>query len=341
MPIAWVDCISPSEALFFGSLLKEPIGVNTIFTSLDTEEVEWILDAEEIEHRSIGMQDALVNRGRLARTILRLARLCLEIERFHLSISFGNPYALVVSRFRLRPSIIFLDNDIPNFDHDFAFGWASFVFCPSTIDPERLERRHICQERVVQFDGLKEEVYLSDFTPDPSFCDSLPFRDYVVVRPEALHASYVRNKVSIAEALVEEFVESHLNVIYLARSRRDPILKLQKKNLCVPNSPLKGPDLCWNAKAVVTGSGTIAREAALLGVPAISFFPDQLLSVDRWLVGAGMMEHSRNVGEICELALRAKGRDATKVDFHRFRQVKLIVARLLAHAAHSALKNRT
>jgi predicted glycosyltransferase len=72
-----------------------------------------------------------------------------------------------------------------------------------------------------------------------------------------------------------------------------------------PESPLNGLDLCYYADAVLTGSGTLAREAACMGTTSVSFFPSsKLLSVDQYFVDQGKMLHSRDVDEIIDYVIR-------------------------------------
>ena len=54
----------------------------------------------------------------------------------------------------------------------------------------------------------------------------------------------------------------------------------------------------------------MAREAALMGVPSVSFFPNtRMLSVDQNLVDEGKMFHSFSPGEIVEYLIHSKGKD--------------------------------
>ncbi len=88
-------------------------------------------------------------------------------------------------------------------------------------------------------------------------------------------------------------------MVYLPREKEDEKFASDFENVYVPDEALNGLDLCYNAKAVLTGSGTMAREAAVLGTPAVSFFPrDRLLAVDQDLVNRGKMLHSRDPQEI-------------------------------------------
>ncbi len=62
--------------------------------------------------------------------------------------------------------------------------------------------------------------------------------------------------------------------------------------------------LLWHSRLLVTGGGTLSREAALLGVPAITFFP-RLLEVNEFLSKLGFPVHwVSNPDRIRELALK-------------------------------------
>jgi uncharacterized protein len=78
----------------------------------------------------------------------------------------------------------------------------------------------------------------------------------------------------------------------------------------IPKGPLKGLDVCYYSKAVLTGSGTFAREAACMGTPAVSFYPEDLLAVDQKMVNENWMLHSRNPEEIVDYVLNKKGRSS-------------------------------
>jgi predicted glycosyltransferase len=59
--------------------------------------------------------------------------------------------------------------------------------------------------------------------------------------------------------------------------------------------------LMYHAKAVLSGGGTMTREAALLGTPSISYYPGEQLGVDEFLVESGLLYHSTKIDEITTL----------------------------------------
>jgi predicted glycosyltransferase len=123
------------------------------------------------------------------------------------------------------------------------------------------------------------------------------------VRPEDIESFYVKEKKSIVYNLIRLFNKENINVVYLPRERED-INYVKGLNVQIPRNTLNGLDLVYFADAVLTGSGTMAREAACIGKTAVSFFPSiELLSVDKQLVNEGKLFHSRNPKEIVDYIL--------------------------------------
>jgi uncharacterized protein len=73
----------------------------------------------------------------------------------------------------------------------------------------------------------------------------------------------------------------------------------------------------------------MAREAACMGKPAVSFFPDDtLLSVDEQLIKEKKMIHSRNIKEIGEYVLSQQEKKIS-TDFSRSKKVKKEVIKII------------
>ena len=88
-----------------------------------------------------------------------------------------------------------------------------------------------------------------------------------------------------------------------------------------PDGPLRGLDVCYFTSAMLTGAGTFAREAALLGRPAVSFFPSEVfLSVDEEMQRMGIEFKSRNPKEIAQY-VREKNTYRASVSQERSKKV--------------------
>lgn len=304
----WFDVVTPAQALFFNSIVREFDGKDVFITLRDraeTIELARVLGLNGIpigRDYSVGYKKTL---GMIYRTLALL-----KIPYFDWSMSFGNPMTVVVSKIRRKGSLLFSDNDykllqkhsMVQIAERFLKSKADIIIVPR-VCYETFERI-MGKERIIPFDGYKEDVYIADYTIDHDFINKVPYSNFIVLRPEALSAIYVREKYSIVPDLLKLFYRENINVVYLPRESYDYIYARGYDNVFIPNNALNGLDLCFYSNVVLTGSGTMAREAALLGKTAISFFPERrLLAVDQRLVDDGKIFHSRIPEEILDYVL--------------------------------------
>jgi predicted glycosyltransferase len=64
---------------------------------------------------------------------------------------------------------------------------------------------------------------------------------------------------------------------------------IEEKRIIIPERAMDGLNLIWNSDLVISGGGTMNREAAALGVPVFSIFRGQIGAVDRYLAETGRL----------------------------------------------------
>jgi hypothetical protein len=123
-------------------------------------------------------------------------------------------------------------------------------------------KQGIKKEKLHQYNGYKEDIYIADYRPDQRFLSELPFDNYVLVRPENIQANYIRNGNvhSIASELLKLLTGKGYNVLYLPRYAFDREYANGLKNVHIPSAPVNGLDACYFTDAVLTGAGTFARK---------------------------------------------------------------------------------
>lgn len=220
-----------------------------------------------------------------------------KIPEFDIGFSLGGNYTSTISWLRGKPSIVFSDNDISFKVPAFKFG-TDFIF-PKYFDSSKMSNKYnIASDRINKFDGFKEDIYIASFKPDPEFLEQLPFRDFITIRPENLKASYVPQD---AKTIVPDLFKtlSDQNILFLPRYEEERKYAEGYNNVFMPEGPLSGLDVCFYTKAMLTGAGTFAREAALLGTPSVSFYPGHVfLTVDQIMQEKGWEFKSRDADEI-------------------------------------------
>jgi predicted glycosyltransferase len=68
--------------------------------------------------------------------------------------------------------------------------------------------------------------------------------------------------------------------------------------MIIPDSAVDGLNLIWHSDLVISGGGTMNREAAALGVPVYSIFRGESGYVDRYLSASGRLTMIGNVEDV-------------------------------------------
>ena len=231
------------------------------------------------------------------------------VHEFDVKISVGGDSSSLYAKLKRKPSITFDDNEkAPNWRYAY---FSDFAFWPEAVPTNLILQQGFNGHRLYKYHGFKEDIYIADYEADPSFLIELPFDHYVVLRPENIQANYVAGKSSLIPRLLNGLEQAGVNVLYLPRYENDKSYSVGFKNVYIPERALNGLDVCYHADAVLTGAGTLAREAACLGVPAFSFYAGkELLAVDQKMIHEGWMTFSRDPDTLIQALKSSKRRDA-------------------------------
>lgn len=280
-----------------------------IITARDFSETISILKQKGVKFQSIGKHHGKSRILKVMGMLLRFVSLQLLVPKFDFSLSLGGIYCSAISKFRNKRSIILSDNDISYKGIAYKYG-DHFIF-PTYFDSSKLVSKYrIKEEQIYKYNGFKEDIYIADYKTDKNFLNQLPFIDFITIRPENLKASYVpKDSKTIVPELFKVF--NNENVLFLPRYKEERAYAKGYDNIFIPDGPLNGLDVCWHTKAMLTGAGTFAREAALLGTPAVSFFPGKtFLTVDKIMQEKGWEFKSRNVNEIHNYIMNCQKRES-------------------------------
>lgn len=163
---------------------------------------------------------------------------------------------------------------------------------PNVVPVEAFDRAGIPRAVIRPYDGLKEDVYLNGFRPALDVRRMLRVAEeeaLVVFRPCSDNAHYGSDGNHAVERHVLERLmrQERIRIVVLPRTahqqRRFRPFENGDRKLQVYPGALDGPSAIHAADLVVSGGGTMAREAAALGVPAISHFTGPLGAVDQFL----------------------------------------------------------
>ncbi len=174
-----------------------------------------------------------------------------------------------------------------------GFPCATTIMVPEFFPLEKVRRQGGRPEKVLQYPGVKEGVYLSQL---PGSSARRRRRagtaQEIFIRPEPWAAQYYRGPVDFLDDVIVALQGRHRLVVFPRGERQFAHYRQPKfAGITIPDQPLTLEDIPARCALFIGAGGTMTREAAVLGIPTISVYQDQLLDVDRYLLGSGRMVH--------------------------------------------------
>jgi predicted glycosyltransferase len=314
----WIDLANSPHVPFFRALIPEftARGHEVEITARDfAQTIELATKAGMMPH-VIGGHGGGTIRGKAGNLVGRAAALRKWARHRGINLALShNSYAQIAAAAALGiKTVTLMDYEHQPANH-LAFRLASRVIVPRTFPASELRKYGAATKRVKRYDGLKEDVYLAGFEPDPSFKQTLQKLGVagedvlVVARPPAREALYHRFENELFDELLSRISSRpNVKVILLPRTpaQRADYESRKLTNIIMPREALDGANLIAAADLVISAGGTMNREAAVLGVPAASVYAGRWAAVDEQLVKQGRLMRIASSRDLESLDLRPK-----------------------------------
>jgi len=295
----WIDLDNSPHVPFFAPIIKEleSRGCSIRLTARDAFQVKELVELFHFDCKCIGHHYGKHKLLKLLGVFIRALQLFPFIVRNRpdLAVAHGSRAQLTLATALRIPTV-----HIGDYEH--ATGWAvihpSWVLLPEVIPAEGIREP---KDRILKYPGIKEDVYVPAFKPDPAICRQLNLNDddiVITVRPPASEAHY-HNPLSdeLFNATIDFLSrDPRVKTVLLPRDHRQseaiqatwPEL-FAAGRMIIPSQVVDGLNLIWFSDAVISGGGTMNREAAALGVPVYSIFRGKTGAVDRYLSENGRL----------------------------------------------------
>jgi predicted glycosyltransferase len=304
----WIDLDNSPHVPFFLPIIEglEGRGYQVFLTARNSYQVCELLRLHKLSCRVVGRHYGKRWIFKLLGTALRTVQLLpLAItERPNLAVSHTSR-AQFLTAFLLRiPTVVMFDYEFVTATGRLEPDW---IFVPDMIPLDRVSEK---QDHVFRYPGLKEDVYVPRFKPDPNFRELLGVgRDEILVtlRPPAIEAHYHNPESEEFFAASLQFLLEHLNTRIVLLPRNDSQTSslraswsqpIESGRIIIPTHAIDGLNLIWNSDLVISGGGTMNREAAALGVPVYSIFKGRLGAVDQHLAKTGRLTLIQEIEDI-------------------------------------------
>ena len=266
-------------------------------TARDYAQTLQLLELHGLEAEVIGRHGgrSRIGKARAMASRLRTLRRWAKPRAFDVALAHGSHELTVTARTLGIPSSTTFDYEWARLQHQLGCRAATKVVVPDSIPPDRLRPYGVDDRKLLRYEGLKEEYYLSDFEPDRSVLDAWeldPARKLVVLRPPPDVALYNRNANPLFPRTLD-FLGSredvHAIVIPRTDRQRAFVERLELPSVIVPERAVDAQSLIAFADLVVSAGGTMNREAVALGVPVYTTFGGRLGGVDEALIREGRL----------------------------------------------------
>jgi uncharacterized protein len=213
-----------------------------------------------------------------------------------LALSHGSRSQLLICNLLRIPTVMVMDYEFAETPWLLKPRWE---IVPSVLFNTTLQCKN--KEHIRTYLGIKEDVYVPEFSPELGLGKQLGLDErniIVTVRPPANEAHYHNPE---SETFFIEFMKRLCttpntqavllprNKVQEAQVRKDWPQWFAGSKVIVPKESVDGLNLLWHSDLVVSGGGTMNREAAALRVPVYSIFRGKIGALDRELQREGRL----------------------------------------------------
>ncbi len=313
----WIDVENPPQVQYLSPLADafRDAGADVVLTARDYGSTYALLEARDVPFHRLGASYGKARWRKasgLARRTATLTRFFGGRRRPDAVVHAGRAPALAAWALRI-PSFGLRDYEFVNVTVDrITHCW---VLHPRVFDASVFVKNGVPPERMLPYEGLKEDLTfagtdLAQVEPFelPGAIDGLV---RVLVRPPAEESHYYHSDSGLIAREVFQYLatQERAQVVLSPRyswqtSYLDEIV-WRNEPVVLPESTPFLP-LLKAVDAVVASGGTMAREAAYLGIPSYSIFKGAIGGVDRHLASVGRLELLASAEDFGRLQIEPK-----------------------------------
>jgi len=289
----WIDLDNSPHVPLFRPIIQElkARGYTVLLTARDCFQVCGLAEQLHLDCKPIGRHYGKHRFMKLLGLGIRTLQLLPSARRARpvLAVSHGSRSQMLAAKLLHIPTLQMVD-------YEFAKVWAvvrpSWAMTPTTIPNDAMK---LSGDRILKYPGIKEDVYVPSFLPQDGVRRELGIAEseiLVTMRPPASEAHYHNpDSDRLFQATIAHLASMpEVRMVVLPRTPKQgheiaagwPKLCASRK-LLILEQVLDGLNLMWHSDLVISGGGTMNREAAALGVPVYSVFRGTIGAVDNYL----------------------------------------------------------
>lgn len=332
----WIDLDNSPHVPLFAPIIKHyrESGIDVLLTARDHSQTIELLNIHGLggTFAVIGKHYGKSKINKVCGLIQRAGQLRSHVKkergrgaRITVAVSHGSRSMVLAAKWFGIPVITMYD-----YEHTETTIFNRFsdrVMVPERIPDAALDAIGLSAAKRVKYPGIKEELYIRGFEPSENFLETVLTADKLVeidgkilavLRPPATTANYHSEK---SEELFGEILRYLLDseqtfTIVVPRTPDQAAdvktllesLGAKSGNYLILDKAVDGLNLAYSADLLISGGGTMNREAALLGVPVYSIFAGKLGSLDAQMEQEGSITFIRDTTDLAKIQLKRRDR---------------------------------
>ena len=334
----WIDLENSPHVPFFKPIIEklQERGHSIVLTARDCFQVCELADLFELQYKKIGRhygKHTLAKLAGLGIRVVQLSPLVLR-EKPDLALSHGSRSLFLLSSLLRIPTLTIFDYEYSRWVSFFKPTW---VMAPEVMPEQAADTVGIARDRLLRYPGIKEDVYAPNFRPDPQTRQRLGLSEgdlVITIRPPANEAHYhnPESEILLDEVFAYLGQRPEAKAVLVPRTPKQGTELQQRwpqlfasRQVFIPQQVVNGLDLIWASDLVISGGGTMNREAAALHVPVYSIFRGRIGAVDRYLQNTGrltLLESPDDVRHRLRLTRRLR---PARPEVNQFRTLEKVV----------------
>jgi hypothetical protein len=296
----WYDALSGKQVRYSVAIAKRLRALNhdvvlTTRRHLDTLSVARFLNEE---FTVVGRYDPRSLLARLREGARRQLLFCRMFEQDapNVAISHASSDQCRVAFGLGIPIILTFDTPYADAVYRLTMPLSTHIVVSKSI-PRRTTQKYNVSGKIVSFDGVDEVAWIKGFKPTVDYDFGKPLIVMRQLEEKAVYTREIVDMYSLARKLTR-----YGKVVFLTRYQRKPT-----RDLIIPKF-VDSASLVANADLFIGFGGTITREAALQGTPAIviNMFPGQY--VNNFLAKKGFPIFRADAPSVKKLAVKLLGK---------------------------------
>lgn len=217
----------------------------------------------------------------------------LKQKNIDLAISQSSFHSPITAYLLNIPSIYTNDNEhamgnIP------SFYFATKIMIPENFKFDNISNYNKIINKTIKYPGIKEGIYLWKKADAINGNDNENKNNKIkiYIRPEPQTAQYYNgDKNFLDEFIIELKDDYNINILPRNKNQESHYSNILFKNIKVIKTPLSFEEIAKDCSIFVGAGGSMTREMAMIGIPTISVYQEELLAVDKLLLEKNMMIH--------------------------------------------------